>query len=182
MNKRIQVPASLHEVFGESQSVGELAATLLFGLGLAVGLFLWFPEMTRDLPLWRSGLAFLVILDVFAGSAANFTRSTNDYYAARGKLRLVFIAIHVHLLVIAWLVGIPMGQAFMAWGYTILGAYVVNAFHGSQYQRFVAGLLLCGGIAFILMVLDFPRYFLVISLLFLVKILYSFAVDHYSLK
>lgn len=176
----IRMPSYLHDVFGESQTVGELLAIVLFGVGGAVGLFFAFPEMTEDLPFWRSAAAFLLVADVFAGCIANFTRSTNDYYAARSKQRLAFIAIHVHVLLLAWLLGMGWWSAFAVWGYTIAGALVVNALKASPFQVFVAGVLLALGIACMVVGMDTPAYFLVVSLLFMVKVQFAFAVDHYA--
>lgn len=176
----IRIPAFLREVFGESQTIGELLVIILFGIGLATFLFLGFPEMTRGLPLWRSIIAYLLVLDIFAGSIANFTRSTNNHYAARDKERLVFIVIHIHILIVAWLLGINIWYAAIVWGYTIGGAFVVNAFKDSQFQIFVGGVLLAIGIAVAVLAMEVPKYFLVISLLFTVKVLFSFAVDHYD--
>lgn len=127
----IHIPLFLRDVFGESQTLGELLAILLFGVGLATSLFFAFPEMTRGLPLWRSAIAYLLIVDIFAGCIANFTRSTNNHYAARSRERLGFIAIHVHILVVAWLLGIGLWHAIIVWGYAIGGAFVVNALKGS---------------------------------------------------
>lgn len=176
----IRIPSFLRDVFGESQTLGELLATMLFGVGLATSLFFAFPEMTQGLPLWRSIIAYLLVVDIFAGCIANFTRSTNNHYAARDKERLLFIAIHIHILIVAWLLGIGLWYAAVVWGYTIVGALVVNAFKGSQFQAFVGGVLLSTGIAIIVLTVEVPKYFLVISLLFMVKVLFSFAVDHYG--
>jgi hypothetical protein len=176
----IRIPSFLHEAFGETQSAAALLTIGLFGLGLTVGLFLAYPEMAAGLPWWRSLLAGLLIADIFAGCLANFTRSTNDYCAARSRARLVFIAVHVHLLAVAWLLGVGGWQAVLVWAYTIIGALVVNALAGGRSQVFVAGALLCAGLALAILSLPAPPYFLLIAALFLVKVLYSFAVDHYG--
>lgn len=178
--KSIRMPAYLHDVFGESQTIGELAATLFFGVGFATFLFFAFPEMTQGVPFWRSFIAYLLVLDIFAGCIANFTRSTNNYYAVRDKQRLVFIAVHVHILIVAWLLGIGLWNAVIVWGYTVAGAFAVNALKESGFQKFVAGVLLALGISIIVLGTVTPGYFLVISLLFMVKVIFAFAVDHYS--
>jgi len=179
-NMTIRMPSYLHDVFGESQTIGELLAIILFGVGFTSLLFFAFPEMTQNLPLWRSAIAYLLIADIFAGCIANFTRSTNNYYAARDKQRLIFIAIHAHILIVAWLLGTGLWNSVIVWGYTITGAFVVNALKDNQFQKFVAGILLAFGISIIVLSVDAPKYFLVISLLFMVKVLFAFAVDHYA--
>jgi hypothetical protein len=176
----VRIPPFLHDVLGESLTIGELLAIVVFGVGLATWLFFAFPEMTQGLSIWRSMIAYLLVVDICAGCVANFTRSTNNYYAARDKQRLVFIAIHAHILVAAWLLGTGPGNAVLVWGYTIAGALVVNALKGSPFQKFTGGLLLALGIAIIVSGTEVPRYFLIISLLFMVKVLFSFAVDHYG--
>ncbi|MCG2807197.1 MAG: hypothetical protein L6413_02870, partial [Coriobacteriia bacterium] len=71
-------------------------------------------------------------------------------------------------------------SAFAVWGYTIGGALVVNALKASQFQVFVAGLMLALGIVGIVLGMEVPTYFLVISLLFMLKVQFAFAVDHYA--
>jgi len=176
----IRMPSYLHDVFGESQTIGEILAIVIFGVGFTTLLFFAFPEMTQNLPLWRSVIAYLFIADIFAGCIANFTRSTNNYYAARDKQRLVFIAIHAHILIVAWLLGTGLWNSVIVWGYTIASAFIVNALKGNQFQTFVAGILLALGISIIVLSVDTPKYFLVISLLFMVKVLFAFAIDHYG--
>ena len=176
----IRIPPFLHDVLGESQTVGEVISIVVFGVGLATLLFFGFPEMTQGLPLWRSAIAYLLVIDIFAGCVANFTYSTSNHYAARNKERLVFIAVHVHILIVAWLLGTDFLPAVIIWGYTIAGALVVNALKGSRFQLFVAGVLLATGIFVAVLVIEIPKYFLAISLLFMMKVMFSFAVDHYG--
>jgi len=175
----LRIPPFLQDVLGESQTLGELLTIALFGVGLPTLLFIAFPEMTDTLPFWRSAIAFLVIIDIAAGCVTNFTRSTSNHYAARRKERLVFIALHIHLLLVAGVLGIGFWHAVLVWGYTTVGALVVNTLQGHRFQVFTAGTLLATGIAVAVLAIAVPNYFLVISLLFMVKVLFSFAVDHY---
>jgi hypothetical protein len=81
---------------------------------------------------------------------------------------------------VAWLLGTGLWDSVLVWGYTITGAYVVNALKGNQFQMFVAGVLLAFGILIIVLGVEVPKYFLVISLLFMVKVSFAFAVDLYG--
>lgn len=175
----IRIPSFLHDILGESQTVGELLTIGILGVGITSTIYIAFPEMTRDLPIWRSTLAYLLILDIVAGCVANFTRSTNNHYSRRSKERWIFIAVHVHLPIIAGLLGTGLGHALMVWGYTIVGAIMVNALNGSRFQLFTAGSLLVAGMAIAVLSVEIPNYLLLISLLFMLKVLFSFAVDHY---
>ena len=176
----IRIPPFLHDVLGESQTVGEVLAIVAFGVGLTTLLFIGFPEMTQGLPLWRSAIAYLLVVDIFAGCVANFTYSTSNHYAAHNKKRLIFIAVHIHILIVAWLLGVDFLPAFVIWGYTIAAALVVNALKENRRQLFVAGVLLATGISVTVLWIETPKYFLVISLLFMMKVMFSFAVDHYG--
>lgn len=176
----IQIPPLLHDVFGEKQTLGELLVIILTGVGVATVLFIAVPEMTQGLPLWQTSLAYLLTLDIAAGCVANFTRSTNNHYAARSRERLVFIAVHVHILLLAGLLGIELWPAILVWAYTIVGTLVVNTLKGNRFQMFVAGTLLALGVMLTVLGTAVPKYFLVIALLFMLKVLFSFAVDHYG--
>ena len=178
--RQLRIPSFLHDVFGEKQSVGSILAILLFGGMLAAALYYRFPELANDLPVWRSALALLLIFDVFAGVIANFTASTSNFYAVRKKNRIVFIAIHVHIVLIAVLLNTNIGYSVGIWAYTIIGAFIVNSLIGKHVQLFVAGLLLSVGLGVVPMLPGITPYMLTISLLFLMKVLFSFAVDHYG--
>lgn len=178
--KQIRIPSFLHDVFGEKQSIGSILAILLFGGLLTVALYLIFPELTDSLPIWRSTLALLLIFDIFSGCVANFTAATSKFYAARKTNRIVFIAIHFHIVFVALLLHTDIWYSIGVWAYTIAGAFIVNALIGKHSQRFIAGLLLSVGLGWIPMLPDIQPYMLTTCLLFMLKVLFSFAVDHYG--
>ncbi|MEJ2763544.1 hypothetical protein VV869_06135 [Photobacterium sp. MCCC 1A19761] len=165
-------------MFGEKQSVIEVVCTALFAVIGTSLIFFRFDFPDPQPTLWRTVLGVVLIADVLAGCVANFTRGTNQYYAQRPKGRLLFIAIHVHLLAIAWLLSAPMLAAFWIWLYTIASALIVNRLLGHPMQVFIAASLLCFGLLLILS-LALPGWFLVTSIFFMMKVMFSFAVDHY---
>ena len=174
--KEIKIPTFLHEVLGEKQSLIEIVSTLLFAL---IGSLVILQLADFTLEQWTSVLAFILIVDVLAGCVANFTQGTNNFYAARAKNRLIFIVIHVHLLVIAWLLDASLINATIIWAYTIIGAFIVNALKGKRLQHFIAANLLCYGVL-IAISLSMPSWLLIVSVFFMMKVLYSFAVDYYA--
>ncbi|PWA06062.1 hypothetical protein DCC39_17695 [Pueribacillus theae] len=178
--RQLRIPSFLHDVFGKKQSVASILAILLFGGALTAALYYRFPELTGHLPAWRSTLAILLIFDVFAGCIANFTASTSNFYAARKTNRVIFIAIHVHIVLIALLLNTNIWHSLGIWAYTIIGAFIVNSLIGKHSQLFVAGLLLSIGLGCIPMLPGITPYMLIIGVLFLMKVLFSFAVDHYG--
>ncbi|WP_372629431.1 hypothetical protein [Cohnella sp.] len=178
--KPTRIPSFLHDVFGEQQRLVSIASVVLFGALLTAALYLLFPEMTADLPAWRSILALVLMFDIFSGCIANFTASTSNFYAARKTNRILFIAIHVHIVLVALLLNTDIGYSIGVWAYTIAGSFIVNAFIGRHSQLFVAGLLLSAGVGCMPMLPDQQPYMLTACLLFMLKVLFSFSVDHYG--
>ncbi|MFD1427528.1 hypothetical protein JOD24_002730 [Kroppenstedtia sanguinis] len=178
--RELRIPSFLHDVFGEKQSVGSILTILLFGGILTAALYYRFPELIGHLPVWRSALALLLIFDIFAGCIANFTASTSNFYAARKTNRIVFIAIHIHIVLVALLLNTDIGYSLGIWAYTMIGAFIVNALSGKHSQLFFAGLLLSVGLGCMPMLPGITPYMLIIGILFLMKVLFSFAVDHYG--
>jgi hypothetical protein len=178
--KQIRIPPFLHDVFGEKQTTGSILTILLFGGILTAALYWVFPEMTNHLPAWRSAATLLLIFDIFSGCLANFTASTSDFYAARKTNRIVFIAIHFHIVLVALLLQSDIRHSLAVWAYTMISAFLVNALIDKRSQLFVAGLLLSAGLGFMPMLPGIPPYMLIISLLFMLKVMFSFAVDHYG--
>ncbi|MFN3955554.1 MAG: hypothetical protein ACK4LQ_13960 [Pararhodobacter sp.] len=172
----IKIPSLLHEVLGERQSPGGLVLVGLLSAALAL---LWLPAIAHqgDLAIWRKILAGLLLLDIAAGAVANLTAGTNAFYATRPAHRWGFIVLHIHLPVLAVLLGQPLGPYLLVWAYTIGAAVTVNLLHGRPVQRPVAGGLLCLGLMGLpLLALD--GLGMAASLLFLFKVAYAFAVNH----
>lgn len=174
--KTFKTPKFLFEVFGERQSVLEIACTLAFAV---LGSLFVFYAAGMPLDSWRVAIAFVLIADVFAGCIANFSLGTNEFYARRPKNRLVFISVHVHIVVIAWLLQQAIGPALVVWGYTISAAFFVNALQGKSFQGFVAANLMCCGLL-LLISLPLPSWFLMVSVMFMIKVVFSFSVDHFG--
>ncbi|SFL73504.1 hypothetical protein SAMN04487943_103342 [Gracilibacillus orientalis] len=175
--KEVYIPAFFHEVFGEKQKVIHIVTIFLFGAILSSALFYMYSDWFEALAWWRLVLVFLLVFDVFSGCIANFTESTNQFYANSKIKRIVFISIHVHLLIIAALLQLSLVLVVFVWLYTIVCAFIIQAIQSHQ-QKFVAGLLLAAGVAWIPM-LDMHPFMLIVSLLFMMKVLFSFSVDHY---
>lgn len=174
--KYFKIPEFLFEVLGERQSILEVTCTIIFAL---VGGGIIYSVADIDLGSWQTVVAYILIVDVLAGCIANFSFGTNEFYSKRPKNRLVFISIHIHILVIAWLLSEPMGTALIVWSFTIASAFLVNALNGKSIQGFIAANLMCYGI-FLLIYLSLPVWFLMVSMFFMIKVLFSFSVDHFD--
>lgn len=178
MLRTITIPSWLHDVFGEQQQSVELAGIIAFGLGVPAAAVLLSPGAFAEVPIWRSALALLLIADIAAGCIANLTAGTNDFYAARPRNRLVFLAIHVHILAVALLLNLDMVTAAAIWAYTIAGGVAVNLLPRGSGQRVAAGLLFAlGGSALVFLAGEAPLL-AAVGLLFMLKVMVNFAVDH----
>ncbi|MCR2807918.1 hypothetical protein [Paenibacillus soyae] len=174
----VRIPSFLQEAFGKEQHPGALVTIFAFGAIGAIVLFASYPAVYEDLPLWRSIAAFMLVFDILCGCAANFTESTSNYYAANPRKRIVFICVHVHILLIAVMLELPLGPALAVWLYTIACASGVNANRGRR-QLFLAGVLLAAGVAWMPVWIAGHPFLLTVSLLFMLKVVFSFGVDHY---
>lgn len=179
MMKSFKVPASLNEVFGEQQTFIEVAVTLVTSLAACLIIYVSLYPSISDVSSWALIAGFILVWDVLAGCIANFTYGTNQYYAVREKSRWVFIAIHFHIIVIAWLLDGPLYLSVWIWAFTIASAIAVNLLKGHRLQLFVAANLVCIGL-FLIFVLAMPVWFSLVSVFFLFKVVLSFAVDHYN--
>lgn len=178
--RTVRMPAILHEVFGETQSPAEIAAILGFGIAVPSLLAALEPGLFGAVSGWRAVLAFVLMFDVAAGCVANFTRGTSDYYAARPAHRWVFIAIHLHLPLIALALGAQIPLALAVWVYTVAAAAAVNLAAGRPLQMLLGGLLLAGGIVGVSLLVAPAPAFQMLSILFMVKVLFAFSVDLYA--
>ena len=170
----IPIPLVLHDVLGKQQTRSSL---LLISAAVAIALLAMAPALA-DIAPWRSVLAALLIVDIAAGAIANLTAGTNEHYATRSPSRWVFLAVHVHLPVLALLLGAPLTPALIAWAATIAGGVIVNLLAGRAVQRVAAGVVF-GAILCVLPILpDQEPTLLIVSSLFAFKVVYAFAVDH----
>ncbi len=128
-------------------------------------------------------IAFLLILILLPAASPISPAPPAIIIAGKNnRSRVVFILIHVHIFTACLAAGIWMAWRYRSWGYTIAGALVVNALTGNTHQKFTVGLLLCPWHCHHRYRLQMPADFLMVSLLFLVKVLYAFAVDHYPFR
>ena len=145
----LRVPQPLHDILGETTRHIDLALILLAG-ALVAGLFAH-ETLLHGIAWWQAVLAIALAADIAAGAVANLTQGTNDYDIERPGHRWGFIAIHVHVLVLAWAVQVPLPKAVALWMFTIVSASIVNLQLGSASQSSLAGLLVTVGAVGVLM-------------------------------
>ncbi len=178
--KTIKIPSFLHDVFGLEQNILHLLVIIAFGISLPIILFIQYPILFSSLPLWKSIIAILLITDIAAGFIANFTKSTNNFYAKRPKNRWICIAIHFHVIIVAYALNMELISSIIVWAFTIISAIIINLLKGFSSQIFWAGVLISIGITGIILFSADTAELLIIQILFLLKVVFSFAVDHYD--
>lgn len=179
MKNKLKIPKALHELFGEEQVKSELIITIVFSVVSFLALIAGTQEEWIGLPWYKTGLLFILLLDILGGVAANLSTGTNQYYLKKPKKRWIFIAAHLQPFVFAWILQSNYMAAFMVWAYTIFASAIINLLRGKEYQRILAGALLGFGIlAFALLSFDLPQMVTIIYTLYMFKLIYGFSVDH----
>jgi len=175
----LKVPKFFHDILGEETQPLALALVITTTALLMGYLLCRECQVFAAAGLVRGGLAFILLADIIAGTIANFTSGTNDYYVRRSVNRWVFIAVHVQPVIIAWLLGFDLLSALALWGYVILAASVVNLLMGKAHQRLVAAALMSFGVFFALVLYGGePLMMQVMSVFYVIKVVFSFGVNH----
>jgi hypothetical protein len=179
MKTTIQIPKFLHELFGTQQNRCELVLILLFTIFSTLGVA-WFTAPYWQTLTWYQNLVlWLLFLDICGGVVANLSEGTNNYYNARPNARWLFIAIHIQPLLLAVVLESPIQVALAVWLYTLFSASLVNRLRAMVYHRLLAGSLLATAIIiYILSGVSLPIPITLIYILYMMKVIYSFSVDH----
>lgn len=173
MTRERPTPPFLRELLGERFTLLGVASMLALG-GLCATLVV---VGNPPLPAWQVALAVVLLADIGAGALANFTSSTNAWYGGRPRHRWVFIAVHVHLPLVAVVLRWPLVPALVTWAWTIASACLVNLLANRPEQRVVAGGLFAFSLLIPLVAPSTPAA-CAVSALFTLKVAYAFAVRH----
>jgi hypothetical protein len=179
MKTTIQIPKFLHELFGTQQNRSELVLIILFTITSTL-LVAWLTASYWQTLTWYQNLVlWLLFLDISGGVVANLSEGTNNYYNARPKARWLFIAIHIQPLLLAIVLESPIQIALAVWLYTLISASIINHLRAMVYHRLLAGALLATAIIiYVLNGVTLPIPITLIYILYMMKVIYSFSVDH----
>ncbi|MFZ5987713.1 MAG: hypothetical protein ACOYWZ_11390 [Bacillota bacterium] len=179
--KTVMIPKFFHELFGEKQNIIELLLIIAFTIVSAITVGMITLKEWQQYAWYQLIVLVLLYLDIAGGVIANLTFSTNRHYQDRPKARLVFIAIHVQPLIIGFVLQTGLWICVVVWAYTIVSALIVNALNELSIQRSVGGLLMTIGLmGLFLLGQGTQLLILIILLLFIIKVIFSFAVNHFS--
>ncbi len=180
-NKPLHIPSALFPIHGKTPAQLDLLLVHGLGLSFAAALLLAFGA---ELSLLQGAALFILAWDMTGGVIANATRSTNDWYADQSPwVRRIFVIAHIYQPLLAmW--AFPRANPFVFIGlylFVLVSALpLLNFNERPDVQKPLAmGLLAAGLLLFSLLPAGEPAlaWF---PLVYLVKLIYSFAVDHYS--
>jgi hypothetical protein len=181
MSRLVRIPPALHEVLGRTQAPAQLVLVSLAAVGLGAAICIAGADALAEVSAWRAVLAAVLIIDVAAGCVANFTTGTDRHYAERPRSRWIFIAVHWHLVVVGLLLEVAVIPLLIVTLYALLAAVAVNLLHRHPVQVTVGGTLMAAGIVGVVlwMPAGTPLFLVATSGLFIVKVVFAFAVTHH---
>ncbi len=172
----IRIPKVLREVHGEEAPLFDVVFSWVAAIVAAAIVVVRPAARPSTIAWWEVALVAVIAADLAGGVVANFTSGTDRYYAARPRLRIGFLLLHV---VQPTLMYLAIGGPIEVWAaipaYTIIAALVVNALPDGK-QIAVAGFLTVLGIfvCFAWFVIAPPALWF--GPVFLVKLVLGFAV------
>jgi hypothetical protein len=179
--KTIKIPAFLHELHGEVSSRRDIAITHLAAWGLT-GLTAWL-SVNAGYPLWITILLAVLMVDIAGGVVSNFTKGTNNFYAAHPRKRIIFLLLHV---IQPGLLAIMFPEyAFMILGvmaYTLPISFWIDDMKNPETRRTIGPFFAILGITGVLMLpISFAGLQLIL-MLYIIKLVLAFSVDWYGNK
>ena len=180
--RKVQVPKFFHEILGKETTLMELMIIILFTLIASSGVLIITANEWQVLKVYQIIVLVILMLDIYGGVIANFTYSTNKQYSSgSNKSRLIFLAIHIQPIILTLVLGQFLIASLIVWSITIAGALIVNAYKGRDIQYVVGGLVMVINILILILFLSYlPKYLLILYMFYVVKVCFSFAVDHYA--
>lgn len=179
MKTYIRIPKFFHELFGTHQQRSELILILLFTVTATLATAWSTAPYWLELKWYQNLVLWLLFIDISGGVVANLSTGTNNHYNAHPRGRWLFIAVHIQPLILAATLQSPMLIAVAIWLYTILSACLINSLREKVYHRLLAGTLYAIAIiGYVLSGISLPLPISLIYLLYMMKVIYSFSVDH----
>jgi len=179
MKTLVPIPKFLHELFGTHQHRTELNLIIIFTITSTLAASWTTAPYWLELKWYQILVLWLIFFDISGGIVSNLSTGTNNYYNAHPKSRWFFIAVHIQPLILATVLESQLSIAIAVWLYTIFSASLINSQREKVYHRLLAGILYVAAIiVYILCDISLPLPITLIYLLYMMKLIYSFAVNH----
>ncbi|NBF38965.1 MAG: hypothetical protein GVY14_00975 [Spirochaetes bacterium] len=128
----------------------------------------------------RGLLILLLFWHLAAGFIAHTTRSLNEYYRRRPRLRAAVGPIHLlHVTLVALVFETDGMYVFFTAAFSVAAAMILNAIYGDDNQKPAAAVVLGVGFAAHAFLLSPPPELPWFGYLLLLKLLAGYAPDHY---
>lgn len=178
--KTVKVPKFFHELFGHVTTAIELVLIISFSVVSTLFVFWINREHFSLFSPVQAVVTFILLLDITGGIIANFSYGTNKVYQDSTNSRYLFIALHIQPLIIALTLGKHWLLCFSVWIFTIVSALIVNQLVTHPAQRVIGATFLALGLGLLLQFAStIPSYLLILLVFYMMKVIYSFAVNHY---
>ena len=181
--RRIKIPRMLHELHGEETSVGSLILVYIMGIAGAIIVTVYAININTGIPLWKLLILFLLSVDIFGGIVANFSRSTNEFYAGKKNLQIAFVLLHIFHPIVLWYL---FGGVLSLW--LIVALYILGTALGILYinnlelrQVVAAAVVAIGILLFSIFSLSIP-FLAWFPIAFMIKLDLGFAARCYKLS
>ncbi len=171
----IRIPKFLHELHGETAPLSQIL--LVYASALAGTVLFFIALYPYPLPLWKSALLAVLLVDIIGGVTANLSSSTNQYYQRANGRRIGFLLLHVLQPALFTLL-FPEQWAYFAYVgvFALAAAFLVNSVNDPELQQNLgAALLVCGICAGTIFAPE-PIALHALAPLFLTKLILGFAV------
>jgi hypothetical protein len=174
----LKIPTFFHEILGETQTKFEL--TLILSFVVCTGLCITLITYNQWVNLSTLQMVFLILLylDISGGVISNLTTGTKAYYQNRPRARLVFIAIHIQPLLLAWLLDGDIQLSVLLWIFTLAMALLMSSLRSTSHHRVLCGAVTALGLT--LSALELNPLLRIFYMLYVIKVLYNFSVNYAS--
>lgn len=170
----------LGPLHGERPSATQLYLIHVPAFGVAIGVAAPTALGGEPASIARSLVILLLFWHLAAGFVAHTTRSVNDYYRRRPRLRAAVGPLHlVHVALVALVFEADGVYLFFTAAFSVGAAMILNAIYSDDNQKPATAVLLVVGFAAHTFFLSPPPELPWFGYLLLLKLLAGYAPDHY---
>jgi hypothetical protein len=181
--KKLKVPNLFRIFHGQETNIAELL--LIYGIAIAAPVIVYFTtrSVLPELPWWITLLLFVIVADLAGGIIANLTYGATAFYEKRQWRKAVFILLHAaHPAVIYLLTREQLPFLVYTAGITLLFSFITAFAFRQPRQQFFGFISVCIAVAFGFILFGTAPFYRVVSILYMLKLIYSFSVDHYGCR
>ena len=181
--REVKIPRFLHELFGEKQTLNGLIVIGVFSVLATLLTVLIGLDALKQLEVYRVILLVTLMIDIYGGIIANFTRGTKEYYDNRPTLKKIFVIIHPHAILIFLLAGVSYLYGIYMYAFLVASNVLVRLIKNRNYQELLAiGINILAAVILFEIFKNVPIYVILLTFGLTVKLIYAFSVDLVPVK